>query len=64
MLSALCSCLALTGAGCKQKSTSTTAATQSSASSSSEIVLGEYGSMSVIRDPTGAVIALWKAKAA
>jgi len=28
------------------------------------IEVGEYGSMSVIRDPTGAVIALWKAKAA
>ena len=25
--------------------------------------VGEYGSMSVIRDPTGAVLALWKAKA-
>ena len=24
--------------------------------------VGEYGSMSVIRDPTGAVLALWKAK--
>ena len=25
--------------------------------------VGEYGAMSVIRDPTGAVLALWKAKA-
>ena len=24
--------------------------------------VGEYGSMSVIRDPTGATLALWKAK--
>jgi predicted enzyme related to lactoylglutathione lyase len=26
--------------------------------------VGEYGSMSVIRDPTGATLALWKAKVA
>ena len=25
--------------------------------------VGEYGAMSVIRDPTGATLALWKAKA-
>src|SRR5947208_3391942 len=44
-LSALGCGLALSAAGCKEKSSSTTATTQSSAAASNEIVLGEYGSM-------------------